>query len=104
MTEFCAKQQSLNLISISHSKPSISADDINAVGQVLSSAMVSEGSKVKEFEEAVADFLGLAGAVATSSGTTALLLALKALDIGAGDEVILPTYVCRSVMDAVQWT
>lgn len=66
--------------------------------------MVAEGPKVRQFEVAVADYLGLAGAMATSSGTTALFLALRTLEIGPGDEIILPTYVCRSVMDAVCWT
>lgn len=92
------------LLSIPHSKPDISDDDLEAVRQVLGSGMVAEGPKVRRFEVAVADYLGLVGAVATSSGTTALFLALRTLEIGPGDEVIVPTYVCRSVMDAVCWT
>lgn len=90
--------------SIPHSKPDISDDELEAVRQVVGSGMVAEGFKVRQFEVAIADYLGLIGGVATSSGTTALFLALRALDIGPGDEVILPTYVCRSVMDAVRWT
>jgi dTDP-4-amino-4,6-dideoxygalactose transaminase len=43
-----------------------------------------------DFENAVAKYLGMVGSVATSNGTIALLLALKALDISHGDEVIIP--------------
>jgi perosamine synthetase len=46
----------------------------------------------------------LLGGVATSSGTDALFLAMKSLGIGDRDEVIIPTYVCRSVWDAVKAT
>lgn len=63
--------------------------------------MLAAGPLVKKFEEEMSRYLGAAGGVATSSGTDALFLALKALGVGRGDEVILPTYVCRSVWDAV---
>jgi len=66
--------------------------------------MIAEVEVVAEFENAVSEYLGMAGGVATSSGTMALFLALKALDISHGDEVIIPTYVCRAVLDAVNYT
>lgn len=44
---------------------------------------------------------GVAGGISQPSGTAALLLALRTLNVGVGDEVVVPTYVCRSVMDAV---
>jgi len=90
--------------SIAHSKPWIKEEDIRAVTDVLSSGMVAQGQKVAEFEQAVASYLGLAGGVATSSGTIALFLSFKALKVGPGDEVIIPTYVCPSVYKAVEWT
>ena len=46
--------------------------------------------------------VGVSHAVALSSGTAALALGLKVLSIKCGDEVILPTYVCRSVLEAVK--
>ena len=48
-------------------------------------------SKVDEFEEALKSYLGASHVVATNTGTTALHLALDALGIGAGDEVIVPS-------------
>jgi len=87
---------------VTHSKPWISDADIDAVEEVLSSAMITAGIKVRGLEEAVAKYHGTAGCVASGSGTAAIMLALKALKIGPGDEVILPTYVCVSVANAVK--
>ncbi len=55
----------------------------------------------RSFEQDFARFLGVAGAVATNSCTSALVLALAALDIGRGDEVALPSYTCLAVLNAV---
>ncbi len=66
--------------------------------------MVAEGNVVREFEQAISQYLGLLGGMATSSGTDALFLAMKGLGIGNRDEVIIPTYVCQSVWDAVKAT
>jgi UDP-4-amino-4-deoxy-L-arabinose-oxoglutarate aminotransferase len=89
---------------IPHSMPHISSKDKAAVEAVLKSGMIAEGEVVEQFEQAVSKYLGMAGGVATSSGTTALFLALKCLDVGEGDEVVIPSYVCRSVWDAVSAT
>jgi perosamine synthetase len=81
---------------VPHSRPTIGQDDIDAVKEVLTSGMIAQGIKVKEFEEAFARFIGRRHAVACTSGTSALHLALLCLDIATGDEVILPSYVCSS--------
>ena len=83
---------------ISHYKPFLIDEDYLAIQKVLQSGMIAEGEVVAEFENAVAEYLGIVGGVATSSGTMALFLALKVLDISHGDEVIIPTYVycCQS--------
>jgi UDP-4-amino-4-deoxy-L-arabinose-oxoglutarate aminotransferase len=86
---------------IPHSKPWITKDDISAVSKVLATGMVAQGEKVAEFEDTVSRYLGTGGGVATGNGTSSLLLALHALNISKGDEVILPTYVCRNVLEAV---
>ncbi len=87
---------------ISHSKPHIIDSDIATINNVLQSGMISHGTKVRDFERACAQYLGISDAIAVSSGTTALVLSLKALGIGKGHEVILPTYVCPSVLRAIQ--
>jgi len=87
---------------ITHSKPWIDDSDVRAMRQSMSSGMIAAGDNVREFEEAVAGYYGTAGCVAAGSGTAAIILALKALKIGTGDEVILPTYVCVSVANAVR--
>lgn len=86
---------------ISHSKPHIIRADLDAVDRVLATGMIAQGQLVEKFEQAVADYLKSAGGVATGSGTASIVLALKALNVRAGDEVILPTYVCKSVAEAV---
>lgn len=86
---------------IPHSRPWITKHDRLAVQAVLRSGMISQGTHVSEFESAVQKYIGVDYAIAQASGTAALILGLKALDIAKGDEVILPTYVCRSVLEAV---
>jgi len=76
-------------ILIPYAKQSIDEDDIEAVCNVLRSDWITTGPKVKEFEKAVADFIGVKYAVAFNSGTSALHSAMFALNIGYGDEVIL---------------
>lgn len=70
------------------SKPQIGEEEKQAVMQVLESGQLAQGPRVKEFEEQFAAWSGTRFAVATSSGTTALHVALLAHGIGAGDEVI----------------
>ena len=86
---------------IPHSRPWISEGDIRAVEEVLASGMVASGARVRAFEEEVAAFSGEADGTATSCGTAALVLALRAMSLPNLSEVILPTYVCREVYAAV---
>ena len=60
---------------ISHSKPFLIDKDYLAIQKVLQSGMIAEGEVVAEFENAVAEYLGIVSGVATSSGTMALFLA-----------------------------
>jgi len=66
----------------------IDKDDINAVIKVLKSDWITQGPKIKEFEEKLASYCGAKYAVAVSSGTAALHVACLAAGIIKGDEVI----------------
>jgi perosamine synthetase len=89
---------------IPHSRPSLSDADIEAVNSVLKAGQLSQGPKVREFEEKLARFIGKNKAVAVSSGSAALHLALLALDVQENDEVIIPSFVCSAVLNAVNYT
>lgn len=89
---------------IPHSRPFLDDEDHRGVLDVLRSGQLVQGEKVAAFEEAFCRELDLPGAVAVSSGTAALHLALLALGVGAGDEVILPSYVCTALWHAVRYT
>jgi perosamine synthetase len=78
-----------NILPYGHQQ--IDEADIEAVVQVLRSDWLTTGPTVIEFERAFADFVGVKEAVAVSNGTGALHAAMYALNIGAGDEVIVPT-------------
>jgi len=67
------------------------------------SGHLTQGAKVREFEEAVAAYLGRRGGVATNSGTSALHLALLALGLSNGDEVLVPSYTCVALLHAVRY-
>jgi dTDP-4-amino-4,6-dideoxygalactose transaminase len=68
--------------------PDISEAEIQEVVDTLRSGWIGTGPKVKQFEAAFADYLGVRHAVATNSGTAALHLSLDAIGVGPGDEVI----------------
>lgn len=87
---------------IPHSRPSIGQDDIRAVTEVLRSGHITEGPCVNQFERGMAAYLGVSGGVAVHSGTVAIELALRALNIGPGDNVIIPSYVCSAPWLAIQ--
>jgi perosamine synthetase len=69
-------------------KPIIGKDEENAILEVISSGQLVQGPKVHEFESQFAELCGAKYAVATSSGTTALHLAMLAHQISSSDEVI----------------
>ena len=81
---------------IPHSKPLIDTEDIKAAKEVLASGHIAQGQRVREFETKLAKTVGVKYGVAVSSGTSAIHLALTALNVGAGDEVIIPSYVCAA--------
>ncbi len=85
-------------------KPLIGEEEKAAVMAVLDSGTLAQGPKVAEFEAAFAALVGVRHAIATSSGTTALHLALLAHDIGPGDEVITSPFTFISSANAILFT
>lgn len=71
-------------------KPWIGEDEQRAVAAVLESGQLVQGALVERFELAVAALVGRKHAIAVSSGTAALQLALKVIQVGPGDEVLCP--------------
>jgi UDP-sulfoquinovose synthase len=89
---------------VSFHRPSIEEADIAAVRRVLQSGWLTHGPVCLEFESAFADYVGTGRAVSLSSGTAALHLALVALGVGTGDEVIttpLTFCSCAQVIEHV---
>jgi len=80
------KEQSVEVIPLA--KSDIVESDVEAVLEVLRSSTLALGPKLDAFEKNIAEYVGVRHAVATSSGTSALHLILRALGIGSGDEVI----------------
>jgi len=86
---------------IPHSKPWITDKDLKTVYSVLRGGRIDQNHRVRLFEKACAQYLGVPDGVAVGSGTAALTLALCALELKTRKEVVLPTYVCRNVVEAI---
>lgn len=85
-------------------QPLISDQEIEEVVKVLKSGFIAQGPKVAEFEEKFADYIGVEHAVATTSGTTALHMALLALEIEKGDEVITTPFSFAATANSILFT
>ena len=85
------------------SSPDIGQAEIDAVVGVLRSGRLSLGKKLEEFESRFASYTGAPYAAAVSSGTAALHLAIRALGIGEGDEVILPSFAFIACLNALRY-
>src|SRR5438874_7586944 len=87
--------------SINIAAPSIGSEEYEALREPLESGWLTQGPKVAEFERAFAKRHQVASAVAVSSCTTGLHLALKALGIGPGHEVIVPAFTWVATANVV---
>ena len=84
-------------------RPSMTTAEREAVLQVLDSGWLTTGPRTHEFEARFADFVGARHAVALNSATAGLHLALEALGIGPGDEVIVPTWTFTSTAEVITY-
>lgn len=88
-------------VEIPLSRPSFDEQEIQELESVLASGWVSQGPKVREFEETVARYLGASHAIAVANCTAALHLALLGLEVGQGDEVLVADYTFPATGHAV---
>jgi UDP-4-amino-4,6-dideoxy-N-acetyl-beta-L-altrosamine transaminase len=80
--------------------PWVTREDKKTVLEALSSRWLTGGPKAKEFEKIFANYLGIKHAVAVNNCTAALHLAMRALNIGPGDEVIVPVFTFAATANA----
>lgn len=86
------------------SKPQIGSEEQKAVAEVLASGYIVQGPRTAAFEKAFAEMIGVKHAIATSSGTTALHVALLAHDIGPGDQVITSAFTFIASANSILFT
>lgn len=84
--------------------PEIGPHELGLVKEVLESGYINEGEVVERLERAIAELVGARHAVATTSGTIAIFLALAGLGVGHGDEVIVPDVTFIATANAVTLT
>ncbi|HVM24923.1 MAG TPA: DegT/DnrJ/EryC1/StrS family aminotransferase [Candidatus Limnocylindrales bacterium] len=85
-------------------RPLMGEEEKQRVWEALASGSLAQGPRVREFEEAFARFVGVDHAVATSSGTTALHLALLGHGIGDGDEVVTVPFTFIASVNSILYT
>lgn len=89
---------------VPHSRPTLGPREQRVVEAVIESGQIARGPEVAALETEMADLLGHSGAVATGSGTQALLLALVSAGMGPGSRVAIPAFTCAAVLHAVEWS
>jgi len=85
------------------SRLSVGPAEAAAAAEAIQSGWIAQGKRTEEFEQLVAEYVGSRHAIATSSATTGLHLALVAAGIQAGDEVICPSYTFIATANAIAY-
>ncbi|CAM9766296.1 unnamed protein product, partial [Laminaria digitata] len=88
---------------IPYSRPWLTAREERAVADVVASGRLILGPQVRAFEAAVAEFVGKRFAITTTSGTTALQLALQVMGVGPDTSVIVPAYTWVATYNVAHW-
>jgi len=82
-------------------QPQMTGGEMNRLSQVIESGFVNDGPVTRDFEQAIATLVGTKHAVAVTSGTAAISLALMANGVGLGDEVLVPNFTFIATANAV---
>lgn len=86
---------------IPHSKTAIAEEDILALNYAVSHGKLAKGSINFAFQKEFQEYLGVEFVHLTSSGTMAFFLILKGIGLEQGDEVLLPDYICKSLLGPI---
>ncbi|MBU0479218.1 DegT/DnrJ/EryC1/StrS aminotransferase family protein [bacterium] len=89
---------------IAHSKPTLGVEEVKIMAETIASGDIAQGTLVQQFEKKTASFIGTKYAVALNCGTSALHLALLSLDIKNNNEVIIPSFTCTALLNAIHYT
>jgi perosamine synthetase len=100
---FSRRLGSIAPVSIPITKPVFGEEELRAVQLPLESGWVVQGPFVAQFETQFAELTGAKHAVATSSGSTALHIAVAALGVKPGDEVVVPAFTWISTANVVEY-
>ena len=84
-------------------RPSIGKEEAEAVQQVLTSKWLTTGPRAQQFEREFAEYIGCKYALAVNSATAALQLALDAIQLAPGDEVLLPSYTFTATAEVATY-
>ena len=93
----------ISLIDLKRQYATIREEADKAVLEVLSNAQYIMGENVKSFEKEFAEYIGVKNAISVGNGTDALIIALRALGIGYGDEVITTSYTFFATAEAISY-
>ena len=87
---------------IPHSRPSLGIEEEQAALRIIRSGMLAQGNEVAQLEQALAEYLQVKHVIAVHSGSAALHLALLSLQLSPKTNVLLPSYVCSALLNAIR--
>src|SRR3990172_6209506 len=102
MTAYYEYEERIKSEKIPYYEPWLGEEELAQLTEVIRANWISEGAKTREFENRVAELHGTRYALAVANCTGGLIIAMKALGIGAGDEVIVPTFTFIASVSSVR--